>query len=397
MFLGEWTLGMSTEGHNMANQQTDGVGSYLTAEISASAVTANIDLLRSLIPAGCEFCAVVKANCYGHGVAELLDVIAPRVDWLAVATSAEAFQLRQLGYTGRILMFFAPQASDDMRRCLKDLIAAGVTLTAVAGDEVRAIACAAGELGASADVHMMIDTGMARSGVTVDNAPQLAQMIRNDSALALTGMYTQLACADEADKSPSAEQFVRFRSALDACGNADGLTLHVTGSAGTIDLSPMHMDMVRPGLAMYGYQPSDEMHNHLPLRPVMRVTGKLMQIREVPAGGRCGYGLTHTFEKPSRLGLVPIGYADGYMRPLSNRATMRVAGVDVPVRGRISMDQTIIDLTEIVGAKVGDEVEIISPDPAAPHSVENLSRLAGTIPYEFTCRLGGRIRRKLVQ
>ena len=134
----------------------------------------------------------------------------------------------------------------------------------------------------------------------------------------------------------------------------------------------------------------------LPLRPVMRVTGRLMQIKTVPAGSRCGYGLTHTFARDSRVGLVPVGYADGYLRSFSSRASMRVAGRDVPVCGRVSMDQVTVDLTDCPVAQVGDEVEIISDDPAAPHSVENLSHLAGTIPYEITCRLGRRVRRVLV-
>jgi alanine racemase len=154
--------------------------------------------------------------------------------------------------------------------------------------------------------------------------------------------------------------------------------------------------MVRPGIAVYGYQPSDTMHTKLPLRPCLRLWGRLMQIKEVPAGARCGYGLTHTFESPARLGLVPVGYADGYPRSLSNRSVMRVRGRDAPVRGRVSMDQTIVDLTDVPDAAINDPVEIISPEPAAPNSVANLARQAGTIPYELTCRLGRRVRRVLV-
>ena len=155
--------------------------------------------------------------------------------------------------------------------------------------------------------------------------------------------------------------------------------------------------MIRPGIALYGYQPSDQISTRLPLRPCLRLTGRLMQVKDVPAGSRCGYGLTYRFDRPSRTGLVPVGYGDGYLRSLSNRATMRIRGRDVPIRGRVAMDQIIIDLTDVAGAKVGDEVEIISSDPSAPHSVENLARLAGTIPYEITVRLGRRVRRRLVR
>ena len=122
----------------------------------------------------------------------------------------------------------------------------------------------------------------------------------------------------------------------------------------------------------------------------------LMQIKNIPAGAKCGYGLTYEFLRDSRVGLVPVGYGDGYFRSLSNRSSMRIRGRDVPTRGRVSMDQIIIDLTDVPAAQVGDIVEIISPDPAAPHSVENLARQANTIPYEITCRLGRRVRRVLV-
>jgi alanine racemase len=176
----------------------------------------------------------------------------------------------------------------------------------------------------------------------------------------------------------------------------DGLIRHAANSAATIDLPQSHFDMVRPGIALYGYQPSDAMHRKLPLRPALRLVGRLMQTKTLPAGSACGYGLTHTFRRDSVVGLVPIGYGDGYLRCLSNRASVRVAGRDVPVCGRVSMDQIIVDLTDAPAARVGDEAEVISNDPSTPHSVENLARLAGTIPYEITCRLGRRVKRVLV-
>ncbi len=122
-----------------------------------------------------------------------------------------------------------------------------------------------------------------------------------------------------------------------------------------------------------------------------------MQVQDLAAGASVGYGLTHTFDRAARVGLVPVGYADGYPRGLSGKASMRIAGVDVPVCGRVAMDQVIIDLSEVPSVQIGDEVEIISPDPAAPHSVENIARLTGTIPYEITCGLGGRINRIAVE
>lgn len=373
--------------------------SYLTAELSASAVQANLDLLRRQLAPGTKICAVVKADCYGHGVRALLGLLAKEADCLAVATPEEAILLRRIGYERPILIFFSACAYSDggtLRDALAELIAQDVTLTVVAPAEADAVAAAARRVGAQAKVHVKIDTGMTRSGIRHDQAAALVEQVRRTDGVQLTGLYTHLATADEADKSAAREQLRNFHAVVDAVGGRSGLILHAANSAATIDLPESHLDMVRPGIALYGYQPSDRMLRKLPLRPALRLTGRLMQVKDVPAHSRCGYGLTYEFERPSRVGLVPIGYGDGYLRCLSNRTTMRVAGADVPVRGRISMDQIIVDLTDCPAAKIGDEVEIVSNDPAAPHSVENLARLAGTIPYEITCRLGRRVHRKLV-
>jgi len=373
--------------------------SYLTAEISSAAVTHNLALLRQGLPHGTKLCAVVKADCYGHGLDLLLPVIGQQADRLAVATPDEAIHLRRLGYPGPILVFFSACAfSDhkDLRDALEELIVQRVTLTVVSPAEALAVAEAACRVHAQAEVHVKLDTGMARSGLPLNQVRELTDTCRQAPSVRLAGLYTHFATADEIDKDYAREQLRRFLSAADGAGGRDGLTLHAANSAGTIDLPATHLDMVRPGIAMYGYQPSDDMHNRLLLRPALRLWGRLMQIKDVPAGSRCGYGLTYAFDRDSRVGLVPIGYADGYFRSLSNRASMRIRGRDVPIRGRVSMDQIIIDLTDVPAARVGDEVEIISSDPVAPHSVENIARLANTIPYEITCRLGRRVRRVLV-
>lgn len=374
--------------------------SYLTAEISASAVRANLALLRQRLSPATKLCAVVKADCYGHGLATLGDAIGAEADALAVATAAEALDVRRLGYRGEILMFFAPCAFADAARqadALDELLAGRIILTVVTPAEADAVADAARRGRTEACVHVMIDTGMGREGAAAEEAPALVEHIRRTAGLKLTGLYTHFATADEADKTFTRAQLARFRRAVDACGPCEGLTLHAASSAALIDLPQTHLDLVRPGIAMYGYQPSDQMHTKLPLRPALRLVAPLMIVKGVPAGSRCGYGLTHRFDRPSRVGLVPVGYGDGYPRCLSNRAVMRAHGREVPVRGRVSMDQTLVDLTDVPGARVGDEVEIISDDPAAPNSVEGLARLAGTIPYEITCGFGNRrVRRVLV-
>jgi alanine racemase len=374
--------------------------SYLTAELSVSALVHNLRLLRSVLSGPCRLCAVVKADCYGHGSELLLPTISRHVDALGVATPEEAISLRRRDYNGPIYTFFSACAYNDgheLGEALETLITSHVTLTVVSPQEVAAVSQAADRVGAGANVHVKIDTGMSRSGVLPAHLRGVLDHIRRRPNVRLTGMYTHFATADEDDKDFTRRQLRAFMEAVSP-HRTPGMVLHAANSAAAIDLPQTHLDMVRPGIAVYGYQPSEQMHTRLPLKPVMRLWGRLMQVKTVRAGSRCGYGLTHEFASDSRVGLVPVGYGDGYMRCLGRRhVTMRVRGRDVSVCGRVSMDQVVIDLSSVRDAQVGDEVEIMSPDPLAPHSVENLSRLADTIPYEITCRLGRRVRRVLVE
>jgi alanine racemase len=368
--------------------------SYLTAEISTSALKANLALIRQRLASDTAICAVVKADCYGHRWSQCGDAIAAAADWLAVATPDEAITVRQSACRLPLLLFvsggFLGAIAGDL---LEELILRDVALTLTDTADLAATSAAADRVGQSARVHVKVDTGMSRSGVPADEASELVRLARQQPGVALTGLYTHLASADSADKTSAREQLARFRAAVRACGpDADGLMLHAANSAAAIDLPESHLHMVRIGIAMYGYQPSDEMQTRLPLRGIMRLTGRLTQIKQLAAGARVGYGHTHQCDRPTRVGLVPIGYADGYSRQFSNRAVMRIGERIAPVVGRISMDQTIVDLTDLPEARVGNEVEIVSPEPEAPNSVENLARLADTIPYEITCRLGGRIR-----
>ncbi len=374
--------------------------SYLTAQISASAVRANLQLLRQQLGPTARLCAVVKADCYGHGLKLLLPTISSQADMLAVAVPEEAVRLRTLGYRGPVLTFFSAcgyAQGGELAEAQEELISAGVIQTVVDPQELPVIAQFARRLGAVAEVHVKVDTGMMRSGVPTASLSATLERIGSDPNLKLSGIYTHFATADEAEKTFARRQLEVFLQAVRTPGVPSGVVLHAANSAATIDLPESHLDMVRPGIALYGYQPSGEMQRRLPLRPALRLVGRLLQVKEVRAGDRCGYGLTHTFRRDGRVGRVPIGYGDGYLRSWSNRATVRIGGCDAPVRGRVSMDQIIVDLGDCPQAWPGDEVEIISSDPAAPHSVENLARLADTIPYEVTCRLGGRIERALVE
>jgi alanine racemase len=371
--------------------------SYLTLQISAAAVRTNLQLLRQQLRPGVKLCPVVKADCYGHGMKLLWDTIAPLADFLAVAAPEEAIRLRDAGYRGPLLSLFSACAyaqGAELAEAQQEMISAGVVQTLVDIDEVAPVAAAARRLGKVAEVHVKVDSGMTRSGIAPASLPAMFERIRCEPNVRLSGCCTHFAASDVADKTSARRQLELFLQSVRAAGDTSGLILHAANSAATIDLPESHLDMVRPGISVYGYQPSDQVERRLPLRPALRLVGRLLQVKEVRAGASCGYGFTYTFDRDGRVGRVPIGYGDGYLRCLSNRSLVRVRGCDAPLRGRVSMDQIIIDLTDCPRARAGDEVEIISSDPAAPHSVENLARLAGTIPYEVTCRLGGRMERK---
>jgi len=368
---------------------------YLRAEISVSAIQHNIKIVRNLLAPGVKICPVVKADAYGHGIRQVLGVIGSAADMLGVAICSEAVELRDLGWQRPVIMFTTAGASNAAD--LAELIARDVTLTVTSLDEIGLLGDAAEKAHRPADVHIKIDTGMTRGGILPDKAPPLAEAARSAPAVQLKGIYTHFAAAENRDKSDTREQLRRFLESVDACGGRAGLLLHAANSAATIDMPETHLDMIRPGMAMYGYQPSETLHNVLPLKPSLRLTAPIVLIKDVPAGARTGYGLTYRFERPARAALVPVGYADGYFRSFSNVASMRLRGVDCPVRGRVSMDQTIIEVTDVPEPEVGEHVEIVSPDPSAPHSVENLARLAGTIPYEIITRLGDRITRVVAE
>ncbi len=366
---------------------------YLTAEISRAAVAHNLEVLRARLPAGCALCAVVKADCYGHSVDVLLATIAAKADVLAVATVPEAIYLRDRGYAGPVLVTVAlsPRSAGPQRDAVAEAMRQGIQLTVADAADVPSMQQLAVTLGARPGIHVKIDTGMGRSGVLPDGAGRLVQAVRDAAPLRLAGVYTHFAASDEADKTHAESQFAVFGSLLEQFGPLGGVVRHAANSAAVADMPHTALDMVRPGVAIYGYQPSDEIRHPLPLRPALRLTGPIVQVKRLPAGATVGYGCACRLARDSRVGIVPAGYADGIPRVLGGNCPVGVGGRVTPVLGRISMDQVVIDLTDLPGADVGATAELISPDPQAPNSVAALARLSGTIPYEVTCRLGGRV------
>lgn len=364
---------------------------YLTASISASAIRHNIAALRQHIGPDVKLCPVVKDDCYGHGMDVLYPVLSGLVDGFAVASPHEALALRRRGYKGFVLCLLS--AYFDELEVQDELVRQSITQTVMSTTALASIRAAAERVGAAAQVHLKVDTGMGRLGVPVPQAADLIRSIHELADVELTGIYTHFASADATDKSTALHQLRRFKSIIPKSKN---LMLHAANSAAAIDLPETHFNMVRLGLALYGYRPSDGLIHDMDLKPCMEVEAKLIAVKHISKGSRSGYGLTHEYTRDSRVGIVPIGYGDGYFRCLSGLAVVRIKGQDAPVCGQVSMDQMTVDITDIPAVKVGDEVEVISSDPLAPNRVENLARLAGTIPYEITCHLGHNIRHVLV-
>ena len=366
---------------------------YLTAQISLNRVRHNLQVLRERLPDGCKLCAVVKANCYGHSVSVLLETIAKEADALAVATIPEALAIRETGCMAPLLVMLPcpVRVGGEHMEAAAQAIRHGVQLTLAEPADVAPLQRLAKTLHKRPGVHVKVDTGMGRGGALPVDALALVRALDKAGPLRWTGIYTHFATSDEADKTFAQTQFASFRSLLDQLNPPDGVVRHAANSAAIADLPHAALDMVRPGIAIYGYAPSDEIDSPLPVRPALRLIGPILQTKDLPAGSTCGYGRICRLSRDSRVGIIPAGYADGIPRRLSSCCPVGVGQAVVPVLGRISMDQIVIDLTDHPEVGVGQPVELISPDPNTPHSVANLARLAQTIPYEITSRLGPRI------
>ncbi len=373
------------------------------AMVRRAAIRHNLDLVRQAIGPGVRLCPAVKADAYGHGVAVVLPALRDAgVNIVAVATFAEGVELRSLGWAGGILVFGRPvtgATAREARELACEAVRHNVVCTIATGAEAHALADAAARVGRPAIVHVKLDSGMSRAGLLPDEAAGFVRKLRSMPGLRVEGVYTHFATADEADLTFARQQLAVFR---DAVAGLDVAVRHTANSAAVFRLPESHLDMVRPGVAVYGYWPDPNQQPPVPLRPCLRLVGRLAAVKRVPKGSAVGYGRTFVAPRDSVLALVPIGYGDGYRRALSNRAVMTLrAGTDrrvvVPVVGRVSRDQTILDVTDVPDVHEGEPVVIVDDDPEAPNSVAALARLMNTIPYEVTCGLGRRIPRVAIE
>ncbi len=372
----------------------------LIALIDRQAIIHNIGILKAARPRHA-FCAAIKCNAYGHGTAAVLPAMQQAgVDMLAVANTAEAEELRMLGWSGPILMFgselsiYPPQEKKNVAFWL---VKNEIRVTPMRCCDIQSLVEAAEICGKKVKLHLNLDTGMHRMGLDEQGIYQIINEFHNCRQIEFEGLYTHLAAADEKDKSFALEQIARFKKFANAI-KANGINVrlrHLSNSAATIDIAEDNCNMTRCGISVYGYQPGVDMHNRPELRPAMKLVSYLQTKKPVRTGCIIGYGTGCVAKHDMITGIVPIGYGDGYDRRLSNRGMMKIANTYVPVVGRVSMDQTIVDLTHIAGqVEIGDEVTVIDNDPSSKNSVESIAAMLGTIPYEITTGIGSRVLRR---
>lgn len=362
------------------------------AEVDLSALAHNMREIRRLTSPSAQVMAVVKANGYGHGAAAAaLTALRNGASRLAVAIIEEALRLRQAGLAVpiQVLGYTSPQQIDAIFRA-GAILSVWDVVTAAAYSE------AARSTGRRLTVHVKIDTGMGRIGLSPDSrGVQAVLNIARMSNLQVEGIFTHFASADAADKSFTHEQLEKFLD-FDRALRRAGLEVpirHAANSAATLDLPESHLDLVRPGIIYYGYRPSSE--TGLPFTPRQALTLKtrVIHVKDVAAGTTIGYGRTFKTAGPSTIATLPVGYADGYSRRLSNRASVLVKGRRVPLVGRVCMDQIMVDVTDVPGVTLGEEVVLYGAQGSEVISVSEIAAIEDTIEYEVCCDLSARVPR----
>ena len=368
-----------------------GIQRPTVAEIDLGALRSNFRALRAVAAHG-ELMVVVKADAYGHGAVTVARALLEEgCRHLGVATLDEARELRDAGLRARIYLqagFFAEQVAEIVAL---DLIPF-VFDAAMIGLLDRAAASAGRS---DFPIHVKIDSGATRLGVMPPEIPDVIDAVRKATAVRLEGVCTLLANAGD-PKSPITDaQLKVFNVALETL-SAAGIKpsiIHVANSAALVLRYDSHFNLARPGLAIYGLPPVAAVRDRVELQPVMTFKTRVMQVKRAPAGSGVGYGHTFIAPRESLIGVLPVGYADGYRRGLQHGGEVIVRGKRAPVVGAVSMDLTTIDLTDVAGATVGDEVILWGESGGETISVNDVARLAQTISYEMLCTVGKRVPR----
>lgn len=362
--------------------------------VDVGALAHNVKRLRAHLSPSCAIIGIVKANAYGHGAVDISRALLQQgVTSLAVATVSEGIELRETGIISEIIVL-----GPTVPRELGDLLHHRLTPMIYDESMLLALSERLRDAPGPCPVHVEVETGMGRLGIDADRLIPLLHSPAFKGTLRLAGLMTHFADADNVDASFTKEQIERFTRLVEQVRGA-GLTVpvaHMANTAGLVGHPQSHLDAVRPGIGLYGYQSSHSTGEPIGLRPVLSWTTHIVQIRHLQPGESVSYNRTFKAARPSRIAVLPVGYADGYNRLHSNRGSVLLHGRRAPVVGRVCMDMTMIDVTDIPQASPGDEVALIGVQSGETITAADVAAWQGTIPYEVLCAIGHRVRRVYV-
>ena len=365
------------------------------AEVDLDAIWENMVHMKENIAEKTKILAVIKTDGYGHGgvpIAKMLE----QLDFMfgyAAATYEEAHVLREAGVKKPILIL-----GYTFPYCYEELIREEIRPAVYRRDTVEELAAAAAKVGKKAKVHIKVDTGMGRIGITPDEEGlEFVRFLMGHPELEVEGIFTHFAKSDEEDKTSAYHQLALFQNFIDRIQTELGLTIpvkHCSNSAAILEMPQANMDMVRAGITTYGLYPSEEVRKDIvPLRAAMSLYSHIVYCKTIHAGQSVSYGGLFTAQKDTRVATIPVGYGDGYPRSLSGKGYVLIRGKKAPILGRVCMDQFMVDISEIPGVMEGDKVTLLGVDGTERITAEELGELSGRFNYEFVCDLGKRIPR----
>ena len=356
------------------------------AEINLKAIKENILAIKNLLASKVKFMAVVKANAYGHGaVAVARAAVEAGAEYLSVANLKEALELRAAGILAPILILTESPTS-----VVDEIIEYDLTQTTYSVAEAKALSDEAKKRNKIAKVHVKIDTGMGRGGVLPSEALAFITKIASFDGLMIEGVFTHFALAEEPQDTFTTAQFEKFKQVIERLGHIP--LKHAANSAAVLHHSQTQLDMVRVGLMMYGLYPQGNGRGLVSLKPALSFKSRVSYVKKIPAGTPVSYGSTYVTRSETNLVTVPVGYADGYSRRLSNKGQVIIRGQRFPVVGRVTMDLIMVDVGQTQVA-VGDEVVLIGEQNNQMISADEVAKLADTISYEVITGIGKRVAR----
>lgn len=357
--------------------------------IDLGAIKSNFDALKSCVAPGTKTMAVVKADAYGHGAVRVAKALENRADYFAVAVIEEALELRENGIKNPILILSYTSPYQFETLINNNLIAAIYNF-----EDAQTLSQTAVKLGRKAVVHLAVDTGMSRIGFSdSEESSEIIKKISMLDGVEIEGVFTHFACADCRDKTSALKQKKRFDDfiSLLQSKNINIPIKHACNSAAIIDFDS-HYDMVRMGVSLYGFYPSDEVNmQKISLTPAMQVISHVIHVKDVEAGVGIGYGHTYVTSEKRRIATVCIGYADGFNRAFSNKGYVLINGKKAPITGRVCMDQIMVDVTDIPDVAVGDHVVILGKSGDEKITAEELGAMCGSFNYEVVCTFMPRV------